>query len=82
MFERLACSELRALGSLIGRTDGSIVLSFDLDFGDILALGVMDKPSAIIFRRADVQCRPGRRAPHHLLGQASGGARLDRTPHE
>jgi predicted nuclease of predicted toxin-antitoxin system len=29
------------------RTDGSIVLSFDLDFGDILALGVMDKPSAI-----------------------------------
>ena len=35
------------------RTDGSIVLSFDLDFGDILALGVMDKPSAIIFRLAD-----------------------------
>jgi predicted nuclease of predicted toxin-antitoxin system len=26
------------------RTDGSIVLSFDLDFGDLLALGVMDKP--------------------------------------
>jgi predicted nuclease of predicted toxin-antitoxin system len=53
MFERLACSELRTLGSLIGRTDGSIVLSFDLDFGDILALGVMDKPSAIILRLAD-----------------------------
>ena len=35
------------------RTDGSIVLSFDLDFGDILALGVMDKPSVIIFRLAD-----------------------------
>lgn len=35
------------------RADGSIVLSFDLDFGDILALGVMDKPSAIIFRLAD-----------------------------
>ena len=35
------------------RTDGSIVLSLDLDFGDILALGVMDKPSAIIFRLAD-----------------------------
>lgn len=35
------------------RTDGSIVLSFDLDFGDILALGVMNKPSAILFRLAD-----------------------------
>jgi predicted nuclease of predicted toxin-antitoxin system len=35
------------------RTDGSIVLSFDLDFGDVLALGVMDKPSAILFRLAD-----------------------------
>jgi predicted nuclease of predicted toxin-antitoxin system len=34
-------------------TDGSIVLSFDLDFGDLLALGVMDKPSAILFRLAD-----------------------------
>lgn len=35
------------------RTDGSIVLSFDLEFGDILALGVMDKPSVILFRLAD-----------------------------
>lgn len=35
------------------RTDGSIVLSFDLDFGDLLALGVVDKPSAILFRLAD-----------------------------
>lgn len=35
------------------RADGSIVLSFDLDFGDLLALGVRDKPSAILFRLAD-----------------------------
>jgi predicted nuclease of predicted toxin-antitoxin system len=35
------------------RADGSILLSFDLDFGDLLALGVMDKPSAILFRLAD-----------------------------
>ena len=33
--------------------DGSVVVTFDLDFGDILALGVLDKPSAIIFRLAD-----------------------------
>ncbi|MBI3492203.1 MAG: DUF5615 family PIN-like protein [Acidobacteria bacterium] len=35
------------------RADSSIVLTFDLDFGEILALGVLDKPSVIIFRLAD-----------------------------
>ena len=35
------------------RADSSIVLTFDLDFGDVLALGVLDKPSVIIFRLAD-----------------------------
>lgn len=31
------------------RVDSSVIVSFDLDFGDILALGVLDKPSAILF---------------------------------
>jgi len=35
------------------RADSSVVLTFDLDFGDLLALGVLDKPSVIIFRLAD-----------------------------
>ena len=35
------------------RADSSVVVTFDLDFGDILALGVLDKPSVIIFRLAD-----------------------------
>lgn len=35
------------------RADGSVIVTFDLDFGDILALGVFDKPSVIIFRLAD-----------------------------
>ena len=35
------------------RADSSIVLTFDLDFGDVLALGVLEKPSVIIFRLAD-----------------------------
>jgi predicted nuclease of predicted toxin-antitoxin system len=35
------------------RADDSVVVTFDLDFGDILALGVLDKPSAIICRLAD-----------------------------
>jgi predicted nuclease of predicted toxin-antitoxin system len=30
-----------------------VIVSFDLDFGDILALGVLDKPSAIILRLGD-----------------------------
>jgi predicted nuclease of predicted toxin-antitoxin system len=33
--------------------DSSVVLTFDLDFGEILALGILDKPSVIIFRLAD-----------------------------
>src|SRR5438552_11847767 len=35
------------------RADSSVVLTFDLDFGEILALGILDKPSVIIFRPAD-----------------------------
>ena len=35
------------------RADGSVVVTFDLDFGDILALGALDKPSVIIFRLSD-----------------------------
>jgi predicted nuclease of predicted toxin-antitoxin system len=35
------------------RADSRIVLTFDLDFGDVLALGVLDKPSVIIFRLND-----------------------------
>jgi predicted nuclease of predicted toxin-antitoxin system len=35
------------------RADHSVVVTFDLDFGDILALGVLDKPSVVIFRLAD-----------------------------
>jgi predicted nuclease of predicted toxin-antitoxin system len=35
------------------RTESRIVLTFDLDFEEVLALGVLDKPSVIIFRLAD-----------------------------
>jgi predicted nuclease of predicted toxin-antitoxin system len=35
------------------RADSSVVLTFDLDFGEVLALGVLDKPSVIIFRLSD-----------------------------
>ena len=35
------------------RADFSVVVTFDLDFGDVLALGVLDRPSVILFRLAD-----------------------------
>ena len=35
------------------RADSSVLLTFDPDFGELLALGILDKPSVIIFRLAD-----------------------------
>jgi predicted nuclease of predicted toxin-antitoxin system len=35
------------------RADSSVVLTFDLDFGEVLALGVLDRPSVVIFRLSD-----------------------------
>jgi predicted nuclease of predicted toxin-antitoxin system len=35
------------------RADSSVVLTFDLDFGAVLALGVLDKPSVVLFRLQD-----------------------------
>lgn len=35
------------------RLDGRIVLTFDLDFGAVLALGVVERPSVVIFRLSD-----------------------------
>jgi predicted nuclease of predicted toxin-antitoxin system len=35
------------------RSEGRVVVTFDLDFGDILALGVLDRPSVILLRLSD-----------------------------
>lgn len=35
------------------RRDGRVLLTFDLDFGAVLALGVVDRPSVVIFRLSD-----------------------------
>ena len=35
------------------RADSRIILTFDLDFGEVLALGILDRPSVVIFRLAD-----------------------------
>ena len=35
------------------RVESRIVLTFDLDFGEVLALGILDRPSVVIFRLAD-----------------------------
>jgi predicted nuclease of predicted toxin-antitoxin system len=36
-------------------TDNRSVLTFDLDFGDVLALGVLDRPSVILLRVSNEQ---------------------------
>lgn len=65
------------------RADSSVVLTFDLDFGDVLALGVLDKPSVVIFRLSDerpesVNRRP-RRCPQRMCcGSRSGRADFGR----
>ena len=35
------------------RAQGRVLITFDLDFGAILALGVVDRPSTVIFRLSD-----------------------------
>ena len=35
------------------RSEGRVTVTFDLDFGDILALGVLDRPSVILLRLSD-----------------------------
>lgn len=35
------------------RSEGRVVVTFDLDFRDILALGVLDRPSVILLRLSD-----------------------------
>jgi predicted nuclease of predicted toxin-antitoxin system len=37
----------------LARAQDRIVLAFDLDFGEILALGVLDRPSVILLRLSD-----------------------------
>ena len=51
------------------RSDGSVIVTFDLDFGDILALGVLDKPSTIIFRLADERADSVSKRLHAVLAE-------------
>jgi predicted nuclease of predicted toxin-antitoxin system len=37
----------------LAASNGSVVLTFDLDCGDILAVGVLDKPGVVLFRLTD-----------------------------
>ena len=37
----------------LARREDRVVLTFDLDFGDLLALGLLDSPSVVIFRLSD-----------------------------
>ncbi len=53
------------------QSDWRIVLTFDLDFGDVLALGVLDKPSVVIFRLADERSESVNRRLSAVLAERS-----------
>jgi predicted nuclease of predicted toxin-antitoxin system len=62
------------------RQEGGVVLTFDLDFGQILALGVADSPSVVIFRLSDetstsVKLEIG--GGHHRTPRRIGAGRTD-----
>jgi predicted nuclease of predicted toxin-antitoxin system len=42
-------------------TDNRSVLTFDLDFGDVLALGVLDRPSVVLLRVSNERPEENRR---------------------
>jgi len=50
-------------------TDANVIITFDLDFGDILALGVLAKPSVILFRLADERSASVNRHPAAVLAE-------------
>ena len=54
---------------LRARSDSSIILTFGLDFGDILALGVLDRPSVILFRLADERAESVNRCLEKVLDE-------------
>ena len=53
--------------------EARVVLTFDLDFGDIIALGVLDKPSVILFRLVDERADFVNRCLKTVLDEQSDG---------
>lgn len=51
------------------RAERRIVLTFDLDFGDLLALGMQESPSVIIFRLRDETPRSVTPKLFEVIGQ-------------
>jgi predicted nuclease of predicted toxin-antitoxin system len=51
------------------RMDARVVLTFDLDFGEILALGAVDRPSVVIFRLTDERAESVNRQIEAVLSE-------------
>ncbi len=51
------------------QADDRIVLTFDLDFGAILALGILDRPSVVIFRLTDERAESVNRRIEGVLSE-------------
>ena len=53
------------------RADSRTVLTFDLDFGEILALGILKQPSVVIFRLTDERADSVNRRLEAVLSEQS-----------
>ena len=51
------------------RADSSVVLTFDLDFGAVLALDIVDRPSVVIFRLSDERAESVNRRLETVLAE-------------
>jgi predicted nuclease of predicted toxin-antitoxin system len=53
------------------RADSSVILTFDLDFGALLALGILERPSVVIFRLGDERAESVNRRISVVLSERS-----------
>ena len=54
------------------RAEDRVLLTFGLDFGEILALGVMVSPSVVIFRLSDERADPVNRRLEEVISAQAG----------
>src|SRR6266581_8886242 len=57
------------------RAEGRVMLTFDLDFGAVLALNLLERPSVVIFRLSDERADSVNRRLEAVLSEQSAALR-------